>query len=377
MAHLSDFPGTTSVPDAAKVAAITARIQQDIDRGLAFGGLRAASFAIAHGNRILVERSFGAANADSTFVMFSITKTLLDSALWLLFDEGLPEQAPIDAFIPRFMGGQHPELTIAMVQTHLGGFAWAPLDAPAYFERAQRLRAFEQWLPKTPPGSRYEYHPLNGAWVLAEVIERVSGLDYRDFLRQRVLQPLGLTGAHRVGLGVSGDEIARTLLPLDCSRGWVPDEALRPAAPGGLGTPHGAAYGIPGAGGIANAGGIALLYQAFLHNPQRLWGDALLDDVRYRVRVDADDPMARPMLRSLSFVLAGEREHRYGERMFFGHAVSDRAFGHQGQGGQVAWADPVTGLSFCFLTDTIVFPPGGCFHPRAPELSSLAAEVLP
>ena len=27
------------------------------------------------------------------------------------------------------------------------------------------------------------------------------------------------------------------------------------------------------------------------------------------------------------------------------------AFGHNGAGGQIAWADPVTGLSFCYLTN--------------------------
>ena len=32
-----------------------------------------------------------------------------------------------------------------------------------------------------------------------------------------------------------------------------------------------------------------------------------------------------------------------------GRAVSPRAFGHNGAAGQIAWADPATGLSFCYL----------------------------
>jgi CubicO group peptidase (beta-lactamase class C family) len=34
-----------------------------------------------------------------------------------------------------------------------------------------------------------------------------------------------------------------------------------------------------------------------------------------------------------------------------GHTVSPRAFGHNGAGGQIAWADPDTGVSFCYLTN--------------------------
>ena len=35
----------------------------------------------------------------------------------------------------------------------------------------------------------------------------------------------------------------------------------------------------------------------------------------------------------------------------FGHTTSPRAFGHGGAGGQIAWADPSTGISFAWLTD--------------------------
>jgi len=34
-----------------------------------------------------------------------------------------------------------------------------------------------------------------------------------------------------------------------------------------------------------------------------------------------------------------------------GSNVSATAFGHQGVGGQVAWGDPHSGISFCLLTN--------------------------
>ena len=34
-----------------------------------------------------------------------------------------------------------------------------------------------------------------------------------------------------------------------------------------------------------------------------------------------------------------------------GRTVSPRAVGHNGAGGQIAWADPATGLSFAYVTN--------------------------
>jgi CubicO group peptidase (beta-lactamase class C family) len=48
-------------------------------------------------------------------------------------------------------------------------------------------------------------------------------------------------------------------------------------------------------------------------------------------------------------VIAGD--DRYLPFRGMGNKVSPRAFGHQGVGGQVAWGDPATGLSFCLLTN--------------------------
>ena len=76
-----------------------------------------------------------------------------------------------------------------------------------------------------------------------------------------------------------------------------------------------------------------------------------------------------PANRSLAFVLAGDdgfAAHRWM------HGPSPRAFGHMGAGGQIVWADPDTGLSFCFLHDTLNQDPRVDFL-RSKDLSSLAA----
>jgi CubicO group peptidase (beta-lactamase class C family) len=78
-----------------------------------------------------------------------------------------------------------------------------------------------------------------------------------------------------------------------------------------------------------------------------------------------------PVLRGLGIVVAGKEDaHLRG----FGHGVSAEAFGHNGAGGQIAWVDPNTDLSFVYLTN------GHDRHAirqakRGIALSSLAAKL--
>jgi CubicO group peptidase (beta-lactamase class C family) len=110
------------------------------------------------------------------------------------------------------------------------------------------------------------------------------------------------------------------------------------------------AQGAPGAGGLSTAADIALYYQALLHNPGGLWDAEVLADATSRVRCDFPDPIrGNPAHRSLGLTIAGDAPDAL--LRGFGHNQSPRTFGHDGAGGQIAWADPDSGLSFCYLTN--------------------------
>ena len=70
-------------------------------------------------------------------------------------------------------------------------------------------------------------------------------------------------------------------------------------------------------------------------------------DTTTKVRTSAIPPANRT--RGLVVKGEGERAHMRG----MGRVVGPRAFGHNGAAGQIAWADPDTGVSFCFLTNGI------------------------
>ena len=92
-----------------------------------------------------------------------------------------------------------------------------------------------------------------------------------------------------------------------------------------------------------------MFYQELLHNTAGIWPSVDLADWTGRVRNSLPDPMGVPANRSLGLVLAGDdgKSNIRG----LGRTVSPAAFGHNGAGGQLAWADPATGLSLGYVTN--------------------------
>ena len=111
------------------------------------------------------------------------------------------------------------------------------------------------------------------------------------------------------------------------------------------------AVGVPGGGGVSTAADLALFYQALLHDPLGMWKPDVLSDVTTNVRNSFPDYMGTPANRTLGLIVKGDDERSHMRGM--GRTVSPRAFGHNGAAGQIAWADPETGVSFCFLTNGI------------------------
>jgi CubicO group peptidase (beta-lactamase class C family) len=95
-----------------------------------------------------------------------------------------------------------------------------------------------------------------------------------------------------------------------------------------------------------------MYYQALLHNTKGLWNAEMLSDGTGNIRCVLPDPLTGvPANRTLGLVVAGDD----GKSAFrgFGHTVGPRTFGHNGAAGQIAFADPDTGMSFVYLTNGI------------------------
>jgi CubicO group peptidase (beta-lactamase class C family) len=354
---VADDPSDLGV-DPGKLDALVARAQREVDEGR----LPSCQLAVARHGRLVALQTLGAATNETRYVMFSATKAIVASAAWLLIGEGkLDPGAKVVEYIPEFATNGKDVITVEQVMLHTSGFPHAPMPPSAFHDRAARIERFKMWRLNWEPGSRFEYHPTSAHWVLAELIERASGTDFRDYIRRRIALPSGLPNL-RLGVPEEEQDGIAPLAPmgevasedeLEALFGIrvlpvteVTEEALL-----GFNSVLSRSAGVPGSGAISTAAELALFYQALLHNPDRLWDPQLLADVTGHVRCTFVDPMTRvPANRSLGLVLAGNDGHA-NRRHILGNTVSPRAFGHAGAGGQIAWADPDSGLSFAFLTN--------------------------
>ncbi len=364
--------------DPAAVVALLDRARAEVDAGL----LPSCQLALALHGEVVVNETFGAATADTRFTMFSATKPLVASVVWQLMGEGLLDPATrIADVLPDFGTHGKDEITLDHVLQHTSGFPEAPLGPPLWASREGRRSAFAMWHLNWPVGSQYEYHPTSAHWVLAELIYAVTGDDHIEAVRQRLIDPLGLRAlvlgptlaaqTNIATLMATGDpahpdEIEAVFGVREIDVGEVTEEATL-----SLNLPEVRAVGIPGGGGVSTAADVATFYQSLLTNAQGLWDPAVLADATSTVRNTFPVPiLGYPVNRTRGVVVAGDdgRSHERG----MGRTVSSRAFGHNGVGGQIAWADPATGLSFCYLTNgldrNVVRQ-----SQRVSDLSSLAA----
>ena len=256
--------------DPEALATLSARIQREVDEGR----MPHAQLAFAIDGELAVFEAFGAATTDTRFHVFSCTKALIAGVVWQLMGEGRlsTDTRAIDLVPVLGVDGSTPErmaaVTLKHLLTHTAGFPYAPLGPPRWDTREGRLEALARWSAPHEPGTYFEYHPTAAHWVVAEMIEAVEGRDFREVVRDRIIEPLGLRsfglGIHEddhehiadlamVGELPSAAEIEEVFGTADVDLGEVTPEILL-----AFNDPTIRRVGVPGGGGVATAGALRL-----------------------------------------------------------------------------------------------------------------------
>ena len=320
---------------------------------IAEGRYPGCQIALARDGKLALHRTYGharlepqrvAAGDDTVWLLFSNTKVLTMAAVWSLVEEGaLAFTDRIADHIPEFAQGGKEEITIFQVATHQGGFPSAVASREAWADHARMRREVCAFALEWPPGSRLHYHPRAAHLVLAMVLEAATGQDFRDVIRERVIDPLGLS--RELFVGVPREELGR------CADIHRPDDSDVPAD----NSPEFRAAGLPHGGGFATARAMAAFYQMMLGHgtlgDKRLFSRRMIEYVTRDFTGDRPDGYMTdiPMHRGL-----GPHSRGLGERVRgLGSIAAPATYGHGGVGSSYCWADPTSGVSFAYITNFV------------------------
>jgi CubicO group peptidase (beta-lactamase class C family) len=332
-----------------------------------------AQIALARHGRLALFKTFGSARLepgvapakdDTLWLLYSNTKVVTAAAVWVLVEEGaLTFHDRIADHIPDFARHGKGEITLLQVLSHQAGFPGAGMTLPrsAWEDHDEMREQVCDFTLEWTPGSRLEYHRLAAHWVCAALIEAVTKTDFRDFIHQRVIQPLGLEGELYVGLPERENARAADMHgPSEDGRRQLRftqenDPAWRRA-------------GIPGAGGYATARAMVAFYQALVQggtlNGNRIVSPRMMQYVTRNYTGElVDQYMGVPMHRGLGPHSRGLTPGIRG----LGSLASPSTFGHGGVGSSYCWADPETGVSFAYITNSRVPDP---WHSRRLDIVS-------
>ncbi len=359
--YLASSPEEIGI-SSEKLEAVFARAKRDVDDGI----LPSAQVAIARNGRLAGIRTYGAVKTDgreqlatneTLYTVFSSTKAVVAAAVWTLFeDEKLALEERVAGIIPEFGSNGKDQITVEQVMLHIGGFPRAPFAPFDWDNRERRLSRFAQWRLNWEPGSQFEYHATTAHWVLAEIIERRTGTDFRAYTRERILDPMGLSDFYLglpAGLNSRVADVLYVEPPVPPPGGWG---EVTPDAIYSFNKPEIRAVGVPGGGGIGGAAQLALFYQPLVNGGVTAEGRRILkaETIAWATQVRTkefhrDPILGYPVNRALAVVVAGDDGNA--ALRGFGKTCSPRAFGHGGAGGQIAWGDPETGISVGYCTN--------------------------
>ena len=184
-----------------------------IERATSDGRVSAASLHVRQGSYEL-SHAFGRAPGPLTpFLLASITKPMTATGVMILRDRNaLALSDPVRRFIPEFTGSDRASITIKHLLTHTSGLPDMLPENDALRKRHAPLKDFVAGACKTPllfkPGTQVKYQSM-GLLLAGEIVGRVTKAPLRDFLREEVFEPLGMT---QTSLGLGGRPISSTAL---------------------------------------------------------------------------------------------------------------------------------------------------------------------
>ena len=316
----------------------------------------------------LADRDTKAAwDEDTKVVVFSCTKGLMSLALAKLFQAGkLSYDDLVVKHWPEYQGAGKEKTTIGQLVSHQAGvpFFAEDVEKDQVINWYYMISQIEQEAPLWSPGSEYAYHAITHGWLTGEIIRRVSGKSPGEYLAKEISSPLKAD----TWLGLPSDlesKVAPSYAHADLTSFFVDLKEKNTAAGNFLirSLTLGDAFSmnlvgknedfnsqavhaaeIPGAGGISTAHGISKIWSSAVHETDGV--RSLSDEtVQYVTKVQSEGKPFTDLEPPYSKFGMGFQLDSPARGY-----LTQSSFGHDGAGGQCAFADPEHKIGFAFVT---------------------------
>lgn len=246
LAALANEP--EGISDAAIAELATHAMQQFQVPGMAI--------AIVRGNETVYARGFGIrevglpgkVDTGTLFKIASNSKAFTTAALAILVDEGkIAWDGTVESYIPEFKMYDpwvSAQFTVVDLLTHRSGLNKGSGDLmlwpePNAFTHADIIHALRYFKPSSNFRTEYAYD--NSLYIVAgEIIPRVSGQSWGEFVQSRIMQPLGMERCFATD--IPAEEMKNLAVPHGVvtgemtviERGRIPSKPPVSAAAGGI-----------------------------------------------------------------------------------------------------------------------------------------------
>jgi CubicO group peptidase (beta-lactamase class C family) len=316
------------------------RVIEVLEEGIADGTHIGAQVYVSRHGEVLVDEAVGNARAGVAMTTatlmnwFSMTKAITAIAVAQQWEARRVDLDVAAAhYIPEFGAHGKDRITLRHLLTHTAGIPNADgmLQGQPWREsHADGLARIYAASPGYPPGTRAGYHAAAGMTVLGEVVARVSGMPYEQYVRQRIFEPVGATDCW-VGMPeASYEEYGDRIGFMHNTAGDRPEPVPR------INSARSAATPMPGAGGRGPMNELGRVYEALARGGGSLLAPATVAAMASRHRTEMlDETFGIVVDWGLGFAI---------DTSAMGRHCSRRTFGHGGHLSSVAFCDPQYGI---------------------------------
>lgn len=328
-------------------------LQEGIEKGQHPGG----QMYVSQNGAILADEAIGESSlgtpmrTDSLMLWLSSGKPVTAIATLQQVERGgLTLDERVEKLIPEFGQGGKGPITIRQLLTHTGGFRPFGLDWPRMFwedviAAICETPLEEGWIP----GGKAGYHTASSWFILAELVRRVSGKNYSEYVRGEIFLPLGMDDCW-VGMPIEkyrsyGERISTIYSTQEGKiepREWTSELHMTGCSPGG--------------GAIGPANQLGILLETLLNGGERD-GVRILESETVRLMTSRqrigifDETFNATIDWGLGFVINSRPKGLQMMPYGYGNFASDNTFGHSGYQSSTAFADPAHGLVVVIITN--------------------------